>query len=105
MKRKRKKMNKLTPKDYLKLELMLYAIDNDYFSYGSAYEKKNGRYYLDIEGEHNVCTASELISDFDGLSDSIKKDIVENYIEDNIVKNDDELKTRDRICWNLKIKR
>lgn len=76
-------MNKLTPKDYLKLELMLYGVEHDYFGYGSSYEKKNGKYHIFIEGEHNVYTASQIVLDFDRLPDLLKKDIVESYMNDN----------------------
>ena len=75
----------MTPKEYLKAELMLYALENDYFAYGTLVTKlKNGKYKVIAEGETYYHTLHSLVEEFDLVDDDCKRDIVKDYYNEEL---------------------
>ena len=74
--------------EYLKLELMLYALEYDYFDYGTVIEKhRNGRYTIYIDGEKISKSKSDLVKDFGELDNRMISEIIMGYTTDNLLKN------------------
>lgn len=75
----------MTSREYLKLELMVYAIKSDYFGYGSICEKrKDGRWISIVDGEKTVYSSSQLAAEWDMLYESDRKDILRFFIKDEL---------------------
>ena len=63
----------------LKTQLIAYACDKGYFSYFGTCEYKNGKYYINCDGELFVLSASQLQKDWDNLRVEQKQDILEDF--------------------------
>jgi len=75
-------------KDYLKLELMVFAITHDYFGYGSqCYKRKDGKWVSRVDGEKATYTSKQLADEFDNLLLSDQKEIFDLYFETNFITN------------------
>lgn len=75
----------MTSREHLKLELMVYAIKNDYFGYGSICEKKkDGRWVSIVDGEKTVYSGKQLAAEWDMLYESDRKDILRFFIKDEL---------------------
>jgi len=75
----------MTFKEQLKLELMVFAINNDFFGYGSTCSKKdNGRYISIVDGEKFSYTATNLAKEFDTLDEKQKLEILEDYYKEEL---------------------
>lgn len=65
-----------------KLELMTFAINNDFWEYGSrCYKRKDGKYIAIVDGERTTYTAKGLIKEFEGLEAKTKREILSYYYE------------------------
>ena len=72
----------MTSREHLKLELMVFAINNDFFGYGSVCNKqKNGRWVSIIDGEKRVDSAKSLAANWDTLDEEDKKNILEYFAQ------------------------
>ena len=61
---------------------MIFAIDHDFFAYGSSCKKmKNGKYRAHVEGEDYDYTLHQLAEEFDTIDDLDKKNIIDYYYE------------------------
>ena len=66
----------------LKKELMVFAINRDYFGYGSSCIKRSdGKYVSYVDGEKFVYTATQLAEEYDGIEEELKKAIIQEYFE------------------------
>ncbi len=75
----------MTSKDYLKLELMVFAIRNDYFGYGSVCKKQaNGYWVTIVDGEKFIESSSKLASNWDTLEPKDKVEIINAYFEKDL---------------------
>lgn len=72
----------MTRKEGIKTELMAFAIDHDFFGYGSTcYKRKDGKYVSIVDCERYVYTSKELANDFDTLDPEEKFNIISYYAE------------------------
>lgn len=72
----------MTSREHLKLELMVFAINNDFFGYGSVCNKQaNGRWISIVDGEKRVDSGKGLASQWDSLEEEDKKNILEYFAE------------------------
>lgn len=72
----------MTSREHLKLELMVFAINNDFFGYGSICEKRSdGRWISIVDGEKCVDSGKGLASQWDTLKEDDKKNILEYFAE------------------------
>lgn len=72
----------MTSREHLKLELMVFAINNDFFGYGSVCNKQaNGRWVSIVDGEKYVDSGKGLASQWDTLDEDDKKNILEYFAE------------------------
>lgn len=70
----------MTFKKRLKKELMVFAINHDYFGYGSSCIKRSdGKYISYVDGEKAVYTATQLAEEYDGLEEELKKTLIQEY--------------------------
>lgn len=68
--------------DRLKKELMVFAIDNDFFGYGSrCYKRSDGRYVSIVDGEREIYSGRELAAEWDMVDLDDKKDIIRYFSE------------------------
>lgn len=73
-------------KDQLKKELMVFAIKNDFFGYGSICAKRSdGKYIAIVDAERFVYTASELASQWDTIDENDKREIISYYLEKELI--------------------
>lgn len=72
----------MTSREHLKLELMVFAIDNDFFGYGSiCYKRSDGRWVSIVDCEKYVYSGKQLAAEWDALDEDDKKNILEYYSE------------------------
>lgn len=72
----------MTSKDYLKLELMTFAINHDFFGYGSSCTKRSdGKYISIVDCERYEYTGKQLADEFDTIDDEEKKNIIDYYFQ------------------------
>ena len=72
----------MTSREHLKLELMVFAINNDFFGYGSVCAKQaNGRWVSIVDGEKYIDSGKCLASQWDTLEEDDKKNILEYFAE------------------------
>lgn len=72
----------MTRKEGIKTELMAFAIDNDFFGYGSkCYKRKDGKYISIVDCERFEYTAKQLADEWDTLDSGEKGDIIRYYAE------------------------
>ena len=75
----------MTSKEHLKKELILYALKNDFFSYGTLVKKwKNGKYHVYAEEGPYTFTAKDLVYQWDQLDNKTREDILNAYFEDEL---------------------
>lgn len=75
----------MTSREYLKLELMVYAIRNDYFGYGSSCEKrKDGRWISIVDCERTVYSGKQLAAEWDMLEERDRKNILRFFAKDEL---------------------
>lgn len=68
--------------DHLKKELMAFAIDNDFFGYGSrCYKRSDGRYVSIVDGEREIYSGKELAAEWDTLDLDDKQNIIRYFSE------------------------
>ena len=74
----------MTHKEHLKLELMFYGINHDYFGYGSrCYKRSDNKYIAEVDGERFVYTGKQLAAQWDQLDDLlVQAFIVKDYFKD-----------------------
>ena len=66
----------------MKLELMVFAINNDFFGYGSVCTKQaNGRWVSIVDCEKYVDSGKSLAAQWDTLEEEDKKNILEYFAE------------------------
>lgn len=71
----------------VKAEMMLFAINNDYFGYGSIIKKQNnGTYKASVEGETYTLSLKQLAKDWDNLEQLERQSIAEDYINSELLK-------------------
>lgn len=72
----------MTNREHTKLDLMIFAIKNDFFGYGSTCEKRSdGRYVSKIEGDIYIESGKTLASHWDEIDDTDKQNILEYFAE------------------------
>ena len=72
----------MTTREHTKLDLMVFAINHDFFGYGSICEKRSdGRYVSIVDGEKYVDSGRGLASQWDTLDENEKKDIIAYFCE------------------------
>ena len=72
----------MTTREHTKLDLMVFAINHDFFGYGSICEKRpDGRYVSIVDGEKYVDSGRGLASQWDTLDENEKKDIIAYFCE------------------------
>lgn len=77
----------MTGLERVKAELMIHAIRNDFFGYGSICEKQpNGYYRTIVDGEQFFFSLKQMAMDWDTLDDDEKRLIIEDYSKDNLLK-------------------
>lgn len=72
----------MTPVQTFKKELMIFAIKNDFFGYGSTcYKRSDGKYISIVDCERYEHTAHQLAEEFDTLDNAEKINIINYYAE------------------------
>lgn len=72
----------MTTREHTKLDLMVFAINNDFFGYGSSCKKRTDGHYVSIvDGEKSVDSGKGLASQWDTLDENDKKNILEYFCE------------------------
>lgn len=72
----------MTTREHTKLDLMVFAINNDFFGYGSSCKKRSdGRYVSIIDGDKYVDSGKGLASQWDTLDEIDKTNILEYFAE------------------------
>lgn len=70
----------MTSREHLKLELMVFAINHDFFGYGSqCYRQSDGRWVSIVDCEKFTYSGKQLAEEFDSLDDGEKEEIVNCY--------------------------
>lgn len=68
--------------DHLKKELMVFAIDHDFFGYGSrCYKRSDGRYVSIVDGEKAIYSGKDLATEWDTLDLDDKQNIIRYFSE------------------------
>lgn len=77
----------MTGKDRLKAELMIFAIKNDFFGYGSMISlQANGRYKTIVDGESYTFSLKQLVDEFNNLDEFQVRDILDYYYQKELCK-------------------
>lgn len=77
----------MTGKDRLKAELMIFAIKNDFFGYGSMISlQANGRYKAIVDGESYTFSLKQLVDEFNNLDEFQVRDILDYYYQKELCK-------------------
>lgn len=77
---------RLTDEQIVKKELMIFAIEHDFFAYGSTIKQRSDRKYVAwVDAEKYVYTGEQLAADWDQLGYDEKKEIVDCYFEDKLI--------------------
>lgn len=77
----------MTGKDRLKAELMIFAIKNDFFGYGSMISlQANGRYKAIVDGESYMFSLKQLVDEFNNLDKFQVRDILDYYYQKELCK-------------------
>ena len=75
----------MTTREHLKLDLMVFAINHDFFGYGSICSKQaNGRWVSIVDGEKFVESGKQLAADWDTLEEDDKKNILEYFAKEEL---------------------
>ena len=75
----------MTTREHLKLDLMVFAINHDFFGYGSICSKQaNGRWVSIVDGERIVESGKQLAADWDTLEEDDKKNILEYFAKEEL---------------------
>lgn len=70
----------MTPREYLKLDLMIFAINRDFFGYGSnCYKRKDHYYVVETDGERFIYSAKDLASQWDLVDEDDKVNILDYF--------------------------
>jgi hypothetical protein len=70
-----------------KIEMMVWAINRDYFGYGSSCTKlEDGKWASNIDGETFILTEEQMLQDWEGVAQNVKKDIQENFTKNKVHK-------------------
>lgn len=70
----------MTSREHLKLELMVFATNNDFFGYGSSCKKRSdGRWVSIVDCEEYVFSGKSLAAQWDELDEHEQKDILEYF--------------------------
>lgn len=70
-------------------DLMIYAIENDWFGYASHCDKlKNGKYKVIVDGIVSRCNLTELSQQWQELDTDTQQEIIDNYVEEKGI-----------LCW------
>lgn len=72
----------MNSKDHLKKELMVFAINSDFFGYGSrCYKRSDGRYVSIVDCETAIYSGKQLADEWDTLDQKDKEDIIRYFSE------------------------
>lgn len=72
----------MTSREHLKLELMVFATNADFFGYGSTCKRRSdGRWVSIVDGEKYVNSGKGLAAQWDILEEEDKKNILEYFAE------------------------
>lgn len=72
----------MTTREHTKLDLMIFAIRNDFFGYGSSCEKRSdGRYVSIVDCEKYINSGKQLANEWDKIDESDKKNILKYFYE------------------------
>lgn len=75
----------MTFKEQLKKELIVHAINQDFFGYGSkCYRQANGKWVSIVDCEKFIYSSKQLAEEFDTLEPQIKKEIVNSYFDETL---------------------
>ena len=65
----------MTAREHLKLELMVFATNNDFFGYGSSCKKIGGHWVSIVDAEKYTFTGKQMADQWDELPIEDRKDI------------------------------
>ena len=72
----------MTTREHTKLDLMIFAINSDFFGYGSSCKKRSNGYYIAIVDEETyIFSGKELASQWDNLDKYDQKSIIAYFAE------------------------
>ena len=76
--------------EIIKGDLALYALEHDFFGYGTIVVRHaSGKYRAIVEGEVYYLTLKDLAKQFDELDDYDRRDIIEAYAKDILLQDKD----------------
>lgn len=76
----------MTTREHTKLDLMVFAINNDFFGYGSkCYKRKDGRYVSIVDCERAVYSGKALADEWDTLDSQERTDIIEEFAKNELL--------------------